>query len=294
MKMNDFEPPADTIEFAGFDNSPSISKQELQGKRLWNMLFERNSDFGGFFVELSGIMGSGKTSLQLRMARRVMKENPKELVYWSEPLSNPFQASKIGDGFQILCERRMPVKVLEITNNLQPVDDIKIRYFDGFKKLIRMSEPGLLNVIYFKDLYRWIDFLIRVKLNPEWQTFFFDEFEDVCPFRCRGKVWQKNELFASSIKEIRKSKVSVIYNTQNTMDVDYRVRSKLMVHLYLFGSRGDDLSPVFKKALQGLEVGQGWIDYGFALFGLLNFKPLLPKDKIYTVVPIDKRGAKFS
>jgi len=286
--------PTERLEFAGFDDTPSLSKQDVQGKKLWNMLFERNPDFGGFFVELSGIMGSGKSSLMLRMAKRIMKENPNELVYWSEPLSNPFQAAKIGNDFQILCERRLPVKVLEITNKLRPVDDIKIRYFDGFKKLMRMSEPGLLNVIYFKDLYRWVDFLIRVKLNPEWQTFLFDEFEDICPFRCKGKTWQKNELFASSIKEIRKANVNVVYNTQSTMDVDYRVRSKLMLHIYLYGSRGDELSPVFKKALQNLEVGSGWIDYGFALFGLLNFKPLLPNDRIYTVVPINKRGAKFS
>ena len=77
------------------------------------------------------------------------------------------------------------------------------------------------------------------------------------------------------------------------MDIDFRVRRKLMMHLYLYGSRGDELSPVFKKALQGLDLGQGWIDYGFALFGLINFKPLFPGKRIYTVVPTDSRGAKF-
>ena len=53
--------------------------------------------------------------------------------------------------------------------------------------------------------------------------------EDICPQRCSNKgtdkTWSKNELLGLSMKEIRKSRVSLIYNSQvGISDIDSRIR----------------------------------------------------------------------
>jgi len=115
----------------------------------------------------------------------------------------------------------------------------------------------------------------------------------VVPGRCEGKQWRMNEQFANSIKEIRKARISCFYNCQNQLDLDYRVKAKTMLHFYLYGARRDEHSPVFKQAVQSLEIGQGWIDYGHSLFGLINFKPVYPKEPTYVILPTgrNKRGS---
>lgn len=290
IQMSDIGFDPGKIEFPGFGTPSSLPKHEIQGERLWNLVFQRNPDFGGFLVGLFGVMGSGKTSLMHRMARRIMKENPDEVVFWREPLESPLQARNIGDNFQILCERRYPVKIMKMTDHgVTPADNIKIRMFTGFKELLHMVEPQMINVIYFYHNWRWIDLLNKLKLWRSWQTCFFDEFEDIAPGRCKGKPWLMNERFANRVKEIRKSRISMIYTTQNQMDIDYRVKSKTMMYFYLYGARKDEHSPVFRGAIQGLEVGQGWVDYGHSLFGLINFKPILPREPTYIVLPVRRK-----
>lgn len=284
--MNDISFNQDKIEFVGYGESGSLAKQEIQGERLWNLVFQRDNNFGGFLVGLFGIMGSGKTTLMHKMAKRFMRENPDEIVFWREPTGNPFQARNIGENYQILCERRYPVKALKmLPHSTTPTDDIKIRKFTGFRDLLSMVKPQMLNVVFFHEPWRWLSLLDKLKRWGSWQSCFFDEFEDVVPGRCRGKPWEMNERFATGIKEIRKSRINVIYNTQNQMDIDYRVKSKTMMYYYLYGARNDEHSPVFKGALQGLEIGQGWIDYGHSLFGLINFKPVFPRKPTYIILP---------
>lgn len=288
--MPNIEFPQDIIDFAGYDDSTRLSKQEIQGERLWNLIFKRDNNFGGFLVGLFGIMGSGKTSLMLQAADRIKKEYPDEIIFWREPLGNPLQIPKIGNKYQILCERRYPVKVMRMhPHGLSPSDDINIRMFTGFRELFKLVDPGLINLVYFNRPWYWIKLIDQLKTWGSWQTLFFDEMEDILPGRCRGKQWEMNELFCNSIKEIRKARISTIYNTQNQMDIDYRLRSKTMLYFYLYGARYDDYSPVWKNAIQGLEIGQGWIDYGHSIFGLINFKPVYPKEETYIILPTDRR-----
>lgn len=273
----------------------TVSKHrlEVEGERIWNLIFKRDINFGGFLVGMYGIMGSGKTSLMHQMKSRIMKENPDEIVFWREPLGTPLQARNAGDDFQILCEREYPVKIMRVYPNSNEVtDDIPIKFFSGFKELMKLAEPQMINVVYYGHLYKWIKLMDNLKQISSWQTLFFDEFEDVCPMRCKGKQWMMNEKFASSIKEIRKARINVIYNTQNKQDLDFRVVTKTMIHIYLFGAVNDRYSPIYKQAIQHLEIGQGYIDQGHSLFGVIEFDPVYPKEPCYIVLPTGRKRGK--
>lgn len=260
-----------------------VPKKQVQGEKLIDRIFQRDTDQGGTFVIMQGLQGCGKTSLMLGMATKIIKTHPDELVFWREAIDSPSQFNKIGDDWQILAERSYPLKLLEITNNMKEVKDYKIRYFEGFKQLLLQSKPGMLNVVFFKDLYKWVDFLNRLRLTLGWQAVFMDEFEDVAPEFSSGETWKKNRLFGHSAKHIRKGRVNLIVNTQNINEIDFRVRGKATISIYLYGSRVDSLSPVSLQALHGLRIGQGWIDHGHSVYGQFTFPPFKPKPVIYTV-----------
>jgi hypothetical protein len=273
------------ISFYGMSKNASKTRSEVEAEKIFERIFERNYDRGGYFIECTGIMGSGKTSLMLRMAKRILDMKSEELVFWREPMNTPFQAHKIGTGYQILCEKRMPIQINEVTSHMERIET-EIRYFSGFKQLMSLADPSLLNVVYFKDPEKWLSFILYQRFNPGWEFFFFDEFEDIAPTRVKGKAWHINELFAESVKEVRKNRVSVCYDTQSAQDVDFRVRSKLMMYIYLYGAVVDQRSPVFSQAIQSLRVGDGYVDFGHSLFGRFSFKPMLPREKIYILSPI--------
>lgn len=278
--------------FSSFHDGKSIQKSAVMGRKLWQKFLHRDYDFGGFLVEVNGIMGSGKTSLMLGMADKILKLHPKETVFWREPVANPMQITKIGDPskFQFLCDRRHPVVLYEVTDKgLVKSNDLNIRFFSGIKQLIDKSKPGMVNVVYFADLSKWADLLMRLRFNAGWQTVFIDEAEDVVPQRCsnkNGHQWDKNEMLAANAKQIRKNQVSLVYNSQTgSSDVDSRFRSKSMMFFYLYGSKYDERSPLSKGAIRSLKVGSAWIDYGHSLFGRIQFKPYVPKGPKYMVLP---------
>jgi hypothetical protein len=273
------------VTFSGMANSLTKTRSAVEAEKIFDMLSTRDYDRGGYFTEITGIMGSGKTGLELRMIKHILAMKTEELVFWRETLNSPFQAHKIGKEYQILCEKRFPIQCHEVTANMKPVD-IEINYFSGFKQLMKLSDPSLLNVVYFREPEKWLSFIMYQRFNSNWQSFFFDEFEDVAPSRVRGEAWHVAERFAESIKEIRKNRVSVTYDTQSTQDVDFRIRSKLMVYIYLYGALIDQRSPVFPQAIQSLRVGDGYVDWGHSVFGKFSFKPMLPRERIYILSPI--------
>ena len=287
--MNKVSFDSQSIHFIGFGEDYNLSKKDIMGEQLWNKIFERKIFFGGYLVGLFGIMGSGKTSLMHQMAKRIIRENPDEIIFWRESLNSPLQAANFPGEFQVLCERRYPVKIMQLLPNSMKRSDLEPRLFTGFNELMRLVKPGMLNVVFYDKPWMWIKLMDKLKQRASWQTIFVDEMEDITPERARGKEWDMNNVFTTSIKEIRKSRVNLIYNTQNSMDVWHGVINKTMIHFYLYGSRSNEFSPVFKAAIQNLKVGSGWIDYGHSLFGLINFKPVYPKGITYIVVPTGRR-----
>ena len=289
--MSDIGFKLEDIGFYGFENTKEIHRLAVEGEKLWNLLFEKNLDFGGWLVEITGLMGRGKTSLMLEMINKNLTEFPDELLFWREPPLVPLQIAKLNDNFEIFSERKYPLKICELGKTRPlPVDKYKVRYFRGYTELLKMVRPGQVNVVYFREPYRWIELLFRLRFSTEFQSVYIDELEDVCPNRCKDKQFWENERFANHLKEIRKARVNVIYNTQSPTDIDWRIRSKIMMHIYMQGSRGDHESPVYKQMIQSLDVGEAIIDLGFALFGKIRFRAYRPKEKLYAVFPTDNRG----
>lgn len=268
----------------------SKHRLEVEGERIWNLIFKRDLNFGGFLIGMYGLMGSGKTSLMHQMKKRIISENPDEVIFWREPLGNPLQVRNSDEDFQILCERQFPIKIMKVYPRSNEITtDIPVKYFSNFRGLMKKVEPQMCNVIYYGHLYKWIKLMDNLKQFSSWHTLFFDEFEDICPMRCRGKQWVMNEKFAGSAKEIRKARINIIYNTQSKQDLDYRILSKTMIHIYLFGASPDRASPVYRQAIQNLEIGEGYVDQGHSLFGVINFEPVYPRNPYYIVLPTRRR-----
>ena len=292
MKSDFF--PDESVEFIGFsDDTRKLSKADVEGEQLWEKIFNRDLNYGGMLVGVFGIMGSGKTSLLHHISKRIMQENPEELVFWREPINNPLQVINNGVDFQIFCEKSHPVYAQQLHGKkLVYTDKIKIRKFSGFFNLLNMADPSKINVIYLDDHTRWLKFIERLKIYPGWKSIIMDEMEDICPMRVHGKAWRMNERFANSLKEIRKCNINLYYNTQNQMDLDYRISSKTMMHIYSYGARKDEHSPVFKGALQNLSLGSAWIDFARARFGMIRFPPVKPKQPLYYIVHDQRRKKK--
>ena len=287
--MTDISFNQDKIEFIGYGEPGSLAKQEIQGEKLWNLVFQRDNNFGGFFAGLFGIMGSGKTTLMHKMAKRFMKENPDEIIFWRESVNSPCQFTKLGKNkYQVLCETSYPIKVLDINNDLKPAP-VKVRYFRGVQELVKMAKPGLLNVVYFDPLIKWIKLLELLGKLPDWYTVFMDEFEDVAPSGSNNsapeKKWQKLRDFSDRIKHIRKSRVNLFTNSQGADDVDNRIRSKITMWIFLYGSKHMKASPVRRESLQALTIGKAWVDHGHGLYGKFGYSAYPPTDLLYTIEP---------
>ena len=235
---------------------------------------------------------SGKTSLMLGMVDKILNENQKELVFWREPIANPIQFDKLEHDYQVLTEKTYPLEVYEIQDGepLIKTNHLKIRKFRGVRELISMAKPGMLNVVYLKELFKWVDLIEILKQDGGWQSIFLDEGEDVFPLRAKEKQWYANERFSNTAKEIRKARINLCYNTQSPLDIDWRIRTKIMVWFFLRGSRGDKYSPVYTGAIHNLEEGQGYVDLAHTKFGLVRFKPYYPRVKEYIVLPKNRNS----
>lgn len=274
------------LEFSAFSSVKKISKPEIMGRELWQQLYVRNPDFGGMITGFFGLQGSGKTSLMLRLAKKILETNPSETVFWREPWNVPLQAERISMPLRIFSERKLMVQIKELTKDgAVPTDDLSVRYFTRPAELMKYVEPGCINLVYFDHRKSWLRLMSSMKKNLSWQSFFIDEIEDILPARCSGRDWHLNENFCETIKELRKSRISLYYNSQNEFDLDFRIKGKTMATCYLFGSRKDEHSPMFRWALQNIKRGEGWLVAGNSLFGRIQFKPVLPKEKSYIAIP---------
>jgi len=252
-----------------------LSKKTVNGELIKNRILQRKPNEGAIAVECTGIQGSGKTSLMLWFADAILHNDKQEYVFWRDSVDSPLQYNKIGNNrFKILVHNDTNIRFMN-TETMQKANIPHYR-FETMEDLYELSEPDKINAVYFPDDYMWIDLIKFLRLQPGWQSVFLDEYEDVCPQRCRGEQWHRNEWFGKNIKQVRKQLVSVFGNTQSNMDVDVRVRTKMMIYMYLFGSRVDGLSPVYQKTISGLTIGRAWVDWGHSIYGEIKFPAYYP------------------
>lgn len=283
--MTDF---SQRTRFRFLNEKSSVPSLTKNGKEIWDTLFARDRDIGGFFTELSGLMGSGKTSLMFTMGDKAIKENPMEICFLREPEGTPSQFSKLKSHYELYRDARYPIKIYEIKlgEPLIPVDHIKIHPFRGIQELLKKVKPSQMNVVYFKpdELWHWAYLLDKLRLDAQWESCYWDESEDLFPLNAAGEFYEANQRFSNSAKQIRKSRVNLTYNSQASSDVDWRLRRKVQAWFYLRGSRVDPLGPVYQGAISKLEIGQCYVDLMHGQFGVLRFGAYKPGEHEYIVL----------
>lgn len=247
------------------------------GQDLERRIMLRDSAIGGIVLECLGVQGSGKTSFMLSIVQDIISTYPDELVFWRDSYFSQCQFNRF---------KKWKIHVAEGVNlQFKDIDKDKLVnvskvVFNGFNELLEHAEPGLINVVYLQNNHEYIDLIRYLRLYKGFQSLFIDEYEDIAPLRCAGEQWRKNEMLSNEFKHIRRGLVNLFCNTQNPSDVDWRVRSKIMCHAYLYGSKVDGQSPIKQGAVNNLKVGQWYMDYGFALFGKGKFGSYPPKSPV--------------
>lgn len=247
------------------------------GQDIKRRIMLRDSAIGGIVLECLGVQGSGKTSLMLSIAQDIVQTYPNELVFWRDSYFSQCQFNRfkkwmihVADGVNLQFKNIDQDRVVNVPTTM----------FNGFDELLANARPRQLNVVYLQNNHEYIDLIRYLRLHKGFQSLFIDEYEDIAPLRCSGEQWKKNELLSNEFKHIRRGLVNLFCDTQNPSDVDWRVRSKIMCHAYLYGSKVDGQSPINQGAVNNLKIGQWYMDYGFALFGKGNFNSFPPKDPV--------------
>jgi hypothetical protein len=107
---------------------------------------------------------------------------------------------------------------------------------------------------------------------------FIDELSEICPAFTSGKLFHQIGDFAIDLKEVRKCMMNVHTNTQCMADICHRVRSKIMMKIFLPGSRAGKDSRLTQTALDNLDEdpingNSGYLEMG-GRFGKVRFEDI--------------------
>jgi len=253
------------------------SKQEAVAALILDRIFRHDPEMGGVFTETTGMQGIGKTNAILTFLHDTIINYPKEKNFWRNPYNAPLQFTKLPSKnmWEILVEEDAKVQFFD-RNTLEPVD-LKYKTFNGFDDLYDKAKPGRCTAVFFNDETRWVDFLHYQRSIGEFTHNYLDEYGELFPSNARGRLWRKIYEAAEDLKEVRKCFIDVHATTQSVTDVDWRVRSKIMIHIYFFGARPDRRSRVRQDAIDRLSVdpvhgNEAWVEMGYGIFGKMRFK----------------------
>ena len=252
-----------------------VTKAEYEGNKILKRIHDRNKDYGGVFGEVTGAQGASKTSVLLSFTKYTQKYHPDEKIFWSENYRSPLQIFKLGEGnYQLFVKRGSNVVFRNRDKRLR-VENLGEEYFDTYDELYQMAKPGIANVVFLGDRLDWMEFIEYLSGVGLWTNIFIDEMGDVCPSMTANPLWGRISRFVETAKSIRRCMMNVHYNTQSVVDIDFRVRSKVMVKVYLPGAKADKMSRVTQKAIDNLVMdpvngNQAWIEFT-GKFGRIQF-----------------------
>jgi len=288
------------------------SKQEAAFVEIMDRIHTQNDDIGAIFLEATGIPGVGKTAVILTFLEDTLINHPNQKCFWRNPYNAPFQFTKLGPGkWEIFVEADSGITFHDRDARNQLID-IPFKTFTSFDDLYEKATPGKCSAVFFANQLKWIDFLRYLNGVGEWTHVFFDEYGELFPFGSSGILYKKIQEASDILKEVRKCRTNVYATTQVTSDVDYRVRNKLMVLVYMYGAKPMARSKVSQRAIDRLDRdivkgNEGWIEYGYGIFGKGRFtkiyKPIkgqnweahLPEDALsimdYSAQSVEERTA---
>lgn len=261
------------------------SKVEIEGERILKRMLKRDTDHGGIFSEVTGAQGSSKTSVLLSFTKSTIKNHPKEKIFWSENYKSPLQTFKLGEGnYQFYVKEGSNVVFRDRNRRLKEVS-LGEEYFRTYDELYEMAKPGQASVVFFGDRLEWMDYIEYLSGVGEWVNIYIDEMGDVCPSMTANPTWSRISRFTETAKAIRRCMMNMHVNTQSVVDVDFRVRGKIMVKVYLPGARKDKMSRITQRAIDNLEVdpirgNEAWVEFS-GKFGRVRFTDIFKPDKKY-------------
>lgn len=266
------------------DEIPDMT--ERMGRFIDNeIIMSRDTNTGGCTDEILGPQGTGKTSLMLTYAMRVMQKNPDEIVIWRDSYQSPIQFNRI-NRWEIFVEQGVELEIKDINKN--QIVDLPITFFKNFEELANMVKPKQLNVVYVCDqIIGYIQLINYFKKTKGWQSIFLDEYEDIAPINCSGPKYNLIGALGNEMKNLRKGLISLFCNTQSKSQIDWRIRDTFMIETYLSGAKKDKYSSVYQQAINGLEKGVAWLSWE-GKFGRINFPAVVPREPIYVADDLNR------
>lgn len=232
---------------------------------LWgNLLLERDIDFGGTNTLVLGRLGSGKTSLLVHIFKRLLElqeedGRPEEFLWWRGQKSCQWAKLNGLIDKEIFAPEGMDIKFLTEDGE----KDIDIARYKNYEDLLEKRKLGQVNVVYFGDFGSIINFIERVQERSfEWHSFAVDEADNIAPWPASGDVHDRAMKATDIVKETRKNKTSFYANTQGWGNLHWALKYKFMSKIFLVGSPNPKDSPVWKSAIRGLRLGEGWLSSG--------------------------------
>ena len=69
-------------------------KKKIKGREIIRRIMQRDTSVGGVLCEITGIQGSGKSSMMLTLIHKIFQLHPKELVFWRDSQQSAVQFNR--------------------------------------------------------------------------------------------------------------------------------------------------------------------------------------------------------
>jgi len=280
----------------------AIGNQHLQN------IFVRDPEQGARLLIITGEQGSGKTTLMLIFAKKMMETD--YVVWRGRDLAQWHRFPDYWRNVVIFAHENDDLTFLKIPHNggePEELDDVRIIKYSDPRDIIPRLRKTKINVVYEPSFYSisdelaydilarsniaispkrrkamkasffWFEFFFRLLQRPDrrWISVFLDEVDDIMPETPKGLQWVLQEWMKDTIKDLRKAFINFIGSAHILTNVDWRIRSKIQIRIYLKGAqieknsllKGSKASFVHK-----LQPGTALIEWG--TYGVFTFKPL--------------------
>jgi len=256
------------------------SMQEQMAAMILDRIHGRDLNLGAVFSETTGMPGSAKSSIDLSFAEDTCLNYPNEKVFWRSTYNTPLQFLKLPKSrWNIMRQEESKVSFWDMSTEQEL--DIKYTPFKNYRELYERAKPGKVNAVFFQQTKFWRDFIHWQLDNTgiDWTTNIIDEYGDLAPAFAKKEEWHEVEKFARTLKDVRKCRVNVHTNTQSVTDIYYKIRTKIIVAIYLFGAKASSKGRVTQEAIDRLKLNpitgnEAWLELGGSIFGKTKFRKI--------------------
>ncbi len=247
----------------------------LGGKRvnLWPHIIKRNPAMGGVSVLGLGQVGSGKTALLIHIARRKLEDKRElkkkpditdkerliadELLFWIDDPDCQWRRLPDYIAKKRIFVHRDLYKRLKFYMNGNEIDVLTIP-FDNFDELIELSDPMMLNVVYFPTREGYVDFIIHLIKAPKfrWFSVFTDELERLIWQYGGGDFLKKIQVVVDAMGRQRKRRVSIYAGTHNKSLIHWQFIKLIKYFAFLPGAKAIYDTRVNQACIDALKLGE--------------------------------------